>query len=287
MIRSGMGKARQNLILRLNRSYKTPEWFDAANSSEAETLELSIRSGEVVYRQFHGYNDFRGKIVLDYGCGIGGKTIYYATRGPKLAIGVDFYRDHQIAADYAKTKNLPLQFRYLRKEHHAIDLEDESVDVVVSSSVFEHLANVAGTLKEIRRILKPGGLLLNRWNPYRTRHGSHLNAAIGVPFAHLLLSEKDLLSVCFVEFARRFRDSAHPRTTARYSINDFLREKYSLELNFMSIKEMRASVPKAGFDILEYRFFLGKKEIKYPRFLPLSLIDYFIDHEIVICRKSQ
>lgn len=281
-----MGKLTQELILWLNRNYQTPDWFEAINRSDAEALKLSIRSGEVVYSQFYGYNDFQGKVVLDYGCGIGGKTIYYATRGAKLAIGVDFYRDHQIAVDYAKTKNLSLQFRYLQRENHATALEDESVDVVVSSSVFEHLADVAGTLREVRRVLKPGGLLLNRWNPYRTRHGSHLNAAIGVPFAHLLLSENDLLSVCSVEFANRFRDSVHSKNTARCSINDFLREKYSLELNFMSIKGMRASVLKAGFDILEYRFFLGRKEIRYPHFLPLGLIDYLIDHEIVICRKG-
>ncbi len=282
-----MGRLAQGLILWLNQNYQTPDWFEAINRSDAEALELSIKSGEVVYNQFYGYNDFQGKVVLDYGCGIGGKTIYYATRGAKLAIGVDFYRDHRIAVDYARTRNLPLQFHHLQKEHHAIDLEDESVDVIVSSSVFEHLADVAGTLKELRRILKPGGLLLNRWNPYRTRHGSHLNGALGVPFAHLLFPERDILAVCSVEFSRRFPGSVRPETRDKYSINEFLREKYDLDLNFLSVKQMRKIIPGAGFDILRYRFFLGKKEINYPRLLPVGLIDYFIDYEINVCRKGQ
>jgi SAM-dependent methyltransferase len=280
-----MGRFAQQLLLWLNRGYRTPQWFEAVNRSEAEALELSIKSGEVVHGQFYGYNDFAGKVVLDYGCGIGGKTIYYATRGAKLAIGVDFPRDHGIALEYAGTKRLPLQFCDLESEAHAVNLEDGSVDVVISSSVFEHLADVPGTLREIGRILKPGGLLLNRWNPYRTRYGSHLNAALGVPFAHLFFSERDILSVCSVEFPRRFPNSARTAAGEARTINEFLNATYRLKLNFASVSQMRKAISEAGFDILQYRFLRGTKELSYPRFLPVGLVDYFIDYEIHICRK--
>ena len=42
-----------------------------------------------------------------------------------------------------------------------IPLEDESVDMVTSSSVLEHLKNLENAVKEVSRILKPGGKFIS------------------------------------------------------------------------------------------------------------------------------
>src|ERR1051325_11136209 len=97
-----MGKTAQRMILTFNRLFTRPNrYFDTLARSPEEAFEYSIRSGRVVYEQFHGFNDFTGKRVLDYGCGGGGKTIHYARQGAASIVGTDFQSHYTLACEYA------------------------------------------------------------------------------------------------------------------------------------------------------------------------------------------
>lgn len=64
----------------------------------------------------------------------------------------------------------------LVRDDGSIPLESGSVDVVVSHSVLEHVADLDKTLSEINRILRPKGWLYLTVNPlYFSSYGSHLN----------------------------------------------------------------------------------------------------------------
>ncbi len=82
--------------------------------------------------------------VLDFGVGPG--QFRELTRRFKTTVGVDFraFEPVQVVADLTK----PLPFK------------DAAFDVVISSNTFEHLPNTEEILKEVFRILKPGGVLL-------------------------------------------------------------------------------------------------------------------------------
>jgi ubiquinone/menaquinone biosynthesis C-methylase UbiE len=76
-----------------------------------------------------------------------------------------------------------------------LQVPDDSVDVVVTWSVFEHVADVAGLLTEIQRVLVPNGLLfLQIWPLFFSEHGSHLWPWFDEPFPHLRLGEHEILS---------------------------------------------------------------------------------------------
>lgn len=66
---------------------------------------------------------------------------------------------------------------------HELLLPEESVDVVVSTEAFEHDEHYEKTLKNIARILKPGGLFLFTCaTTGRPEHGTRRSHAWAAPF---------------------------------------------------------------------------------------------------------
>ena len=50
---------------------------------------------------------FAGKTVVDIGCGAGGKSLYYASRGAKEVIGVEILEKYRAEADALAKKARP------------------------------------------------------------------------------------------------------------------------------------------------------------------------------------
>jgi len=87
--------------------------------------------------------------IVDAGCGSEAPLlINFVGKASKL-IGVDLVDFHPSIQD----KGLLL----LNTDLANIDLEDSSVDLVISRSVLEHIWDVESVYKEINRILRPGG----------------------------------------------------------------------------------------------------------------------------------
>ena len=63
---------------------------------------------------------------------------------------------HYTGADLKRGKNVDL---VLRKPYHWPEIESGSFDVVVSSQVAEHVPRPWEWIKEIARVLKPGGIV--------------------------------------------------------------------------------------------------------------------------------
>lgn len=69
-------------------------------------------------------------------------------------MGLDWKVDEGLLARAGYEKTVACDF------DQRLPLEDESADIVVSLHVFEHVPRPGFTLGEIRRILRPGGILL-------------------------------------------------------------------------------------------------------------------------------
>ncbi len=66
----------------------------------------------------------------------------------------------------------------------------ESVDVVVSQVVFEHVARPVQMLAAIYNSLKDGGAAWLRMNLYTARNASHTYKEVFFPWPHLLFTDK-------------------------------------------------------------------------------------------------
>lgn len=100
-----------------------------------------------------------GKKVLDYGCGSGyGSSLI--SKSCSQIIGVDV--SNEAISHANKHFNAP-NLSYLqikRAEDAPLPFPDASFDVVLSFQVIEHVENVPAYLREIERVLVPGGYIL-------------------------------------------------------------------------------------------------------------------------------
>lgn len=100
-----------------------------------------------------------GKTILDFGCGNGAQTVELLTAGCSI-VAVDIDRgDLERLSLFIKEREieniLPVQY-----EGTTLPIADNSVDVVVSYEVLEHVRSESHALNEIHRVLKAGGELV-------------------------------------------------------------------------------------------------------------------------------
>ena len=106
---------------------------------------------------FNRYNIEPGSKLLDIGCGRGEFLRGFLRCGAR-GYGVD-------RSCAAATLCHDAELRSADLENEALPFEDDFFDVVFSKSVIEHFYYPERLMKEIYRVLKPGGLVITRCAP--------------------------------------------------------------------------------------------------------------------------
>src|SRR5262245_15671579 len=115
--------------------------------------------------------------VLDFGCGAG--EVVHAARGAGLrCYGADVFNRRNEALRKIAARGLSGSICVI--EDHRSPFQSATFDMVVSNQVFEHVFDLDASLAEIRRVLKPGGLLLSLFPSGEVWREGHC----GVPFVH-------------------------------------------------------------------------------------------------------
>lgn len=132
------------------------------NFDQATNLWREI---EIVLLKQKWAKNFKGR-VLDLGCGEGevAKEVF----GKKLEWGLD--NDQVMVKKAEKSGNY---CHVILGEAAKMPLKSRTVDLVFSNSVLEHIPNIDQVLAEIRRVLRPGGLLM------ATMPSHHLSEYLG------------------------------------------------------------------------------------------------------------
>jgi len=124
---------------------------------------------------------------LDCGCADGDYTVGLIERGAREAVGTDVSLA-RVEGARMRWQNRPgLSFATAAAE--AMPFPDESFDGVLLNEVLEHVRDEAQTLRELYRLLAPGGYLFvfspNRWFPFEG-HGAVIGR-VRLPFPVPLL----------------------------------------------------------------------------------------------------
>jgi 2-polyprenyl-3-methyl-5-hydroxy-6-metoxy-1,4-benzoquinol methylase len=181
----------------------------------------------------------RDKRLLDIGASPHGYAMERA-----LALGVAEYVG--VGLDVEQSIELQLatgRGRLLYMNAEQLDFPDQSFDLVVSLSTFEHVGDVARVLAEIKRVLKPGGSALITFEPIWTcSYGHHLHhfgpiAAHMPDWAHLLWDANQM----------RAELAATWPTDGAISLDEAIDWTYkSPVINRIGIVQMRAYFEQSG-----------------------------------------
>jgi SAM-dependent methyltransferase len=146
-----------------------PLYWPAMSSGDAELIPgdyqfRALHEGPRVQRFWH-----RNKLqvlrtvlagrsfgtIVDVGCG-SGNLLLYGDLSAQLAVGVDASRE---AVRFARTQVGSRRIRFVQAGGGAIPVASGTAELALLVEVIEHLTEPELILREIRRILRPGGQL--------------------------------------------------------------------------------------------------------------------------------
>ncbi len=196
----------------------------------------------------------KDKSVLDYGCGPGYQAVAMALRGAKSVVGIDINemwleRARALAAQHECTDRVSFS-------HAASFLRDGSkrgkFDVTFCCGSFEHFADPAKELSNMKTMTRPGGrILITFAEPWLSPRGSHMDNFCRVPYLNILFSEKTVMAV-----RSRFKDDG----AKRY-------EEIRSGLNRMTLAKFERIIRASGLTV-EHKILFATKNLPVVNRLP-------------------
>lgn len=126
--------------------------------SEEHQRFLAMRSAAIDAAFFLPYLR-PGMRLLDCGCGVGSITVGLAEAvAPGEAVGMDIdERQLTAARTLAQSRGTP-NLTFAQGSIYALPFPEASFDAVFANTVLEHLHDPLAALREMRRVLRPGGV---------------------------------------------------------------------------------------------------------------------------------
>jgi SAM-dependent methyltransferase len=175
--RGGAAAVERARLEAIRRRHESPERY----------IEYQRLAGAVVWERITRLMPARGARVLEVGCGMGGIVLELAARGMR-ADGLDRqqYDAEALTAARGYAARHGIDARFQLGDAARMPYRDGAFDCIVAASVVEHLDDPGGALREMARVLVPGGLAFIDFPLFHGPYGGHIDDAVKWPWYHLL-----------------------------------------------------------------------------------------------------
>lgn len=188
------------------------------------------------------YVDTEEKDILELGCGQGWLTAILVSAGmARQATGIDVSKgDHWKFHDSTATTYLVGD---LSREQLVLP---ESIDLVISAVVFEHVRRPLQMLAALHKSLRPDGVAWLYFNLYRGPKASHVYRDVHFPWPHLLFDD----GVCKAYYEK------HHNKRLRFSwVNKLTAATYAILARDAGFETTLVELSKTPIDISLYQRF--------------------------------
>lgn len=275
------------LLIKLNKLFKPVLHPFNLNNDGVKTYGMwQFEKGEFTIQNYLDYTDketmFREKNVLDIGCGAGGKSLYYASLGAKHVFGVDVVENYKEESEkLAEKLGLADKFSFLTADAKELPYPDNTFDTVIMNDAMEHVGDPAGVLREVIRVLSPGGKIYINFPPYNHPFGAHLSDAINIPWVHLFFSDKDLIKA----YKELVKDLPDGKERINFRISEKDGKEYFSYINKMTLKRFKKILKKLSINPVYYN------EIPLRGFLsPIAKLplfkEFFVKMAVCVIEKN-
>lgn len=222
------------------------------NANKMMQRWLEIAESFIVKSLPHLQNDLSSCSSLEIGCGKGYLTHALKCHGFNTSIGIDstkagyssLNQNDEVIAVFSSHGELKVM------NVEKTDFNDNQFDLIISTSVLEHISNIPAAFKEMARILKPGGTIIHNFDPFFSPGGGHSLCILDFPWGHARLSPDS-----FESYLKKYRP--HEVSPAL----DFYHNQFNQPR--ITLAEIQYSLLEAGFCLHEWT------EHKYSSHIPL------------------
>lgn len=240
----------KNVLLTMNKMFKVPVHpFNLQNEGKMTYSQWQYEKGADTIKFYTEVKTpeemFKDKVVLDIGCGAGGKSLYYASLGAKEVHGVDVVERYvEESKKLAEEKGFDDVFTFHLCDAAKLEFPDGTFDTIIMNDSMEHVANPERVLGECYRVLKSGGRLFVNFCPYYHPFGAHLSDVMGFPWVHMFFSEQTMIDA-YKDLVSDMPDR-DMRINFRFSKDENGKDTISY-INKMTIKRYKNIVKNSKF----------------------------------------
>ena len=193
---------RETLKPNWRREFEPPSAVTLTKREAKKTIDswISRLNGIQCYlRSFEPDIDITSRDVLEVGTGDGATAYALASMGANTVLGIDIISSEKLPyrlglrQTYASVIDHSLASRVSFNEGDICNstIPSNSVDLIVSWEVLEHIVSPEEAFKEMARILRPGGLAFHDYNPFFSINGGHSLCTLDFPWGHARLAPND------------------------------------------------------------------------------------------------